>query len=303
MRSGQKFQLKDLLYAMMLESYNDTAVAIAEHIGGSVENFADMMNAKAEELGCENTHFVTPNGLDGEDDGGVHSTTAADLATIMSYCIRKSPKRDEFLEITRTPSYTFSDADGQGTYSCSNHNSFLNMMDGALSGKTGFTGDAGYCYVGALEKDNKTFVVALLGCGWPNNKNYKWSDTRALMNYGLENYEYRDVFEESTFDEVPVWDGVPNDGMINGESTVNLTLGEDEADQHITILLRADEQVQVDYDIPESLQAPVEQGTKVGEVSYYLNETKIRTYPVVTSKSVDKMDFIWCLRQVFNRFL
>lgn len=87
---------------------------------------------------------------------------------------------------------------GSRYFSCNNHNAFLTMMEGALSGKTGFTNKAGYCYVGALRRDHRTFVVALLACGWPNNKHYKWSDTKTLMNYGLENYEYH------TMDEAPL---------------------------------------------------------------------------------------------------
>ena len=122
--------------------------------------------------GGTEAHFVTPNGLDGEDVGGVHSISAADLAKIMSYCVLRSPKAAEFLAITQMPVYSFSDAEGKGNFSCSNHNAFLQMMDGAISGKTGFTGDAGYCYVGALQSEDRTFVVALLACGWPNNKNY-----------------------------------------------------------------------------------------------------------------------------------
>ena len=146
------------------------------------------MNEKAKELGCMDTHFVTPNGLDGEDEEGIHSTTAADLARIMKYCIMDSPKKEEFLKITRTASYQFGDREGKRSFSCNNHNAFLNMMEGALSGKTGFTGDAGYCYVGSLRRNDRTFIVALLACGWPNNKGYKWKDTRALMEYGLANY-------------------------------------------------------------------------------------------------------------------
>ena len=80
------------------------------------------------------------------------------------------PLQEEFLKITQTPSYRFSDADGKREFSCQNHNAFLSMMEGAISGKTGFTAQAGYCYVGALQRDGKTLIVALLGCGWPNNK-------------------------------------------------------------------------------------------------------------------------------------
>ncbi|MCR2020894.1 serine hydrolase, partial [Blautia pseudococcoides] len=109
---GETFRFGDLLYSLMLESHNDAAVMIAEHLGGSVEGFADMMNAKAGELGCEDTYFITPNGLDASvtvgEEQKVHSTTAADLARIMRYCIKESPCREEFLNVTRTASYSFS---------------------------------------------------------------------------------------------------------------------------------------------------------------------------------------------------
>ena len=108
-QEGEEYYLEDLLYALMLESYNDSAVVIAEEISGSVEDFADQMNEKAAALGCTDTHFVTPNGLDGEDEEGIHSTTAKDLARIMRYCIMESPKREAFLEVTRTKEYSFTD--------------------------------------------------------------------------------------------------------------------------------------------------------------------------------------------------
>ena len=180
-RGKEEYYLKDILYSLMLESHNDSAVVVAEGIAGSVEAFAGLMNQKAREIGCKDTYFVTPNGLDAYDDGGTHSTTARDLAAIMRYCIMESPKKEEFLEITGTKNYHFTNVAGDREFSCNNHNAFLDMMDGALTGKTGFTGDAGYCYVGALRKDGKTLIVALLACGWPNNKGYKWKDTTALM--------------------------------------------------------------------------------------------------------------------------
>lgn len=105
LKEGEQYYLEDLLYSLMLKSHNDTAVAIAEHIGGSVEGFAHMMNEKAKEIGCTSTHFVTSNGLDGADAGGVHETTARDLALIMSYAI----KNKTFLHITQTRDYSFYD--------------------------------------------------------------------------------------------------------------------------------------------------------------------------------------------------
>ncbi|MBQ1190243.1 MAG: D-alanyl-D-alanine carboxypeptidase, partial [Lachnospiraceae bacterium] len=151
-RKGETYRMEDLLYSLMLESHNDTAAAIAEHVGGSVESFADLMNQKARDIGCTNTYFVTPNGLDGTDQktGRLHATTAEELAQIMRYCISQSPKKEEFLKITRAPSHTFSDLERTRSFSCINHNALLTTMEGALSGKTGFTNGAGYCYVGAV---------------------------------------------------------------------------------------------------------------------------------------------------------
>lgn len=115
----------------MLQSHNDTAVAIAERIGGSTEGFAAMMNQKAEELGCTDTHFVTPNGLDAKDSGGIHHTTARDLARIMRYAIQNPM----FLKITQTREYSFSDIQKKRTFSIHNTNAFLDMREGIVSGK------------------------------------------------------------------------------------------------------------------------------------------------------------------------
>lgn len=106
-KTGEQFYLQDLLYALMLNSDNDAAVMIAEQVGGSVEGFAEKMNLKARELGCDDTYFITPNGLDAENKNGIHSTTAKDLARILRYCIMESPKKAEFLAITQMPAYTF----------------------------------------------------------------------------------------------------------------------------------------------------------------------------------------------------
>lgn len=280
------FRLRDLLYSLMLESHNDSAVAIAEHIAGSVENFAEKMNQKAKELGCKDTYFITPNGLDGQNETGVHGTTAEDLAKIMSYCI----KNETFLEITRTASYQFTNLKGTKSYSCNNHNAFLQMMEGALSGKTGFTGNAGYCYVGALRQEERTFVVALLACGWPNNKSYKWADTKALMNYGLEQYQKMDVYEYGkTFSPVKVLDAEPENGRLYQEVTVPLEIEEKE----LPVLKRVDEEIKTIYDVPKTVEAPVQEGQKVGSVRYYLGERQIAEIPVCVGRNVKKQQTSW----------
>ena len=185
---GETFYLKDLLYALMLESYNDAAVMIAEQVSGSVGEFAGLMNQKAKELGCNETHFVTPNGLDSTDDEGVHQTTAQDLARIMKYCVWDSPKSEEFLEITQARSYFFSNVKGTRSYACDNHNAFLDMYEGVISGKTGFTSAAGYCYVCAVESEGRKFAGVVLACGWPYNRTYKWKDMTKMMDYAKKHY-------------------------------------------------------------------------------------------------------------------
>lgn len=298
MREGQRFRLNDLLYSLMLESHNDSAVAVAECVGGTVEGFAAMMNRKAMELGCSDTYFITPNGLDAEDETGKHHTTAADLARIMKYCIMDSEKKDAFLEITRTESYQFSDCDGSGSYSCSNHNSFLHMMEGALSGKTGFTADAGYCYVGALRRDDRTFIVAFLACGWPNNKGYKWSDTRKLMDYALENYQYREFGTEEETVSVVVENGTA--GGFPGADGVQI--GASAETEPFRVLLKSGEEIDVEYDVPESVEAPVEKGQTLGTVVYSLNGGTLREYPLTADASVRKRDFSVCLSYIRDCF-
>ena len=294
MTQGQTFYLKDLLYSLMLESHNDSAVAIAECIAGNVDKFADMMNKKASQLGCNSTYFITPNGLDGQDENGIHHTTAEELARIMRYCIMESPQKEKFLEITRADAYTFTDCKGEKSYSCVNHNTFLKMMDGALSGKTGFTQDAGYCYVGALRKDGKTLIVALLACGWPNNKGYKWKDTRKLMEYGLEHYQYRDIDKKMQIPEIKVAGGVDDKKPYQYCLNVPVKI-ERPAEENSKILMRDGEELRAKMELAKYWNAPLKKGEKIGMLTYYLDGYKVAEYELKNEKAVAKRDFSWCI--------
>lgn len=305
MKEGEQYFLKDLLYALMLESYNDSAVAIAEHIGGSVEGFAKMMNEKAKDLGCESTYFITPNGLDAQetDENGeeqIHSTTARDLARIMAYCVLESPKREEFLDITRTRNYSFTDKEGKRSISCVNHNALLDMDTGLMSGKTGFTGDAGYSYVAAAEDDGRIFTIALLGCGWPPDKTWKWSDAKKLLEYGRDYYAYRDVYREQKFDPVPVQEGVPADQDLSHPAQVALEMDPDES---LNVLMAQDEEADITVKVPQSLSAPVEKGETVGEVVYSLEGKILERFPVNAAESVEKITLPWCLERIIEEYL
>lgn len=301
-REGQRFFLGDLLFSLMLESHNDAAVMIAEHLGGSVEGFAGMMNDKADEIGCEDTHFVTPNGLDKEDAGGAHHTTAADLAKIMRYCIKESPQAEHFVAVTQTPSHSFLDLDEQQSYSCTNHNALLSMMDGVVSGKTGFTAKAGYCYICAVESEGRLFIVSLLACGWPNNKGYKWKDTRQILSYARDAYTYRNVLKEPVSLSLPVEGAVYPWGQSGDMMEADIAEDRDGAEE-FSLLLREDEQVEVRTELPDILKAPVRAGDAVGTVTYTLYGDVCVKYPLVCTKEMEAVTLPWVLGQILQIFL
>lgn len=344
-KEGEQYYLGDLLYSLMLESHNDVAVAIAEHISGNQEEFSRLMNRKAKEIGCKNTTFLTPNGLDAtqkaeieisenqiaeklnsdklnEEEDEVfsnintlpenenakqemqikeisHGTTAADLALIMRYCIKLSPRKEQFLQITQTPAYSFSNIEGTRNFYCRNHNAFLNMMEGAVSGKTGFTGKAGYCYVGALEREGRSYIVALLACGWPDNKTYKWSDCKKLMNYGLDEYELFSLEQLELSYENQLTSSVngAKRGQISEEAAVELSRKPNPVSE---ILLREDEVITVQITKNE-LEAPVQIGQQAGKITYYINNEKWMEEELLCAGGIEKIDYGWCLEQVAGK--
>lgn len=308
-RAGEQYRLGDLYYAMMLESFNDVAVTIAEYIGECyalnqddrtantdikarsyddskkyVRTFAKLMNEKAKELGCENTYFITPNGLDAEDENGKHSTTAKELAVIASYAI----KNERFNDITGTRQYSFCEVNGTRNCSAYNKDAFLNQMNGAFGIKTGFTGNAGYCFVGALKSDGRTFISVVLGSGWPSNRTYKWKDTRKLMEYGINNFFPRTVF--STIEDYK--DVRVKDGMEESASTCikgDLSL----------ILCEADD-VRVVYELEDYIDAPVSAGDVVGKAIIYVNGQRMGSFPITAAVAVERANYIWYLKRLLN---
>ena len=172
--AGEVFYLKDLLYSLMLPSHNDTAVAIAEHVSGSTSKFVKLMNQKAAEIGCTNTHFATPNGLDA---GYNHYTTASDLAKIAQYAIKKSM----FRKLIRTSYYSFSNLNTGRSYSIGTTNALLGNVPGVQGMKTGYTNKAGYCFVGlSLSKNGNTYISVVLG---GKSSASRWQDSRTLLTY------------------------------------------------------------------------------------------------------------------------
>ena len=279
-RAGEQYYLEDLLYSTMLESHNDSAAAVAEAIAGDVESFARLMDKKAESIGCKMTNFVTPNGLDDIDEEGEHRTTAEELAMILRYCTTISSKAKDFIKITGTKAYEFQEINGKRYVSCNNHNALLNSYEGAFTGKTGFTGKAGYCYTGAAEKDGKKLIVSLLGAGWYPHKSYKWKDAAKLLDYGFENYEYETIGKEQwVLQEIPVVDGMENRVLVETDAGT------------FSYLLEKNEVAQCRVEQAEQLQAPIEKGTVVGTITYELNGEIIEKFQIYTGESVEESTF------------
>lgn len=305
---GERYRLGDLLYSLMLESHNDSAVAIAEHIAASqlgddksapertveeskalVSSFAALMNQKANEIGCENTFFITPNGLDAsvvlEDEAGnqkeqVHSTTAKELALIMRYCLSQSEKSQDFVELTQTRDVAITDETGSRSFSCTNHNRYLDMKEGAVSGKTGFTSKAGYCYVGAVNQNGVYLIVALLACGWPPSKSLKWQDMNTLVNYGLENYSCVQVnqLQENSADYLIQ---TYNDkGKAVGVEKIQTEI----SFEPFTLLMKTGEELSWKWYMDMKEAAP---GEHVGTCQLLIGKESCKVFPVLVKQKED----------------
>lgn len=307
--TGEQFVLSDLYYSLMLESHNDSAVIIAENVAyyllcanpslrtetpfinnynydstflseidreqseKLVYIFTDLMNEKSDDIQLSDTYYITPNGLDAEDDYSFHHTTAYDLAKTMAYCI----SNDEFLRITQTVSKTFSDITGKHTYQLNNKNRLLNPDNGVISGKTGFTNKAGYCYVCAYKDNNRTLCIALLACGWPPNKNYKWSDSNYLIAIGKKYYKERYFNYQFVF-YVPVTNGKRNYCRLI-------------PDKYVEFLTCDDDSVTYEINLPEKLTAPVNSEQIYGSINLYINDTLYESISLKAEQSVIKQSY------------
>ncbi len=177
LKTGDKITIRDLMYGLMLCSGNDAAVCLAESVGGSIEGFAELMNAKAQELGLHNTHFESPHGLDSDQ----HYTTAYELALLSDYAL----KNPTFLNIVGTKNHTVTINGTPKTLS--NTNELLGNLDGVYGIKTGFTNGANRCLVTACKRGNMDIICVVLGA---DTKNFRTKDSIKLIEYSFKNFEY-----------------------------------------------------------------------------------------------------------------
>lgn len=294
---GEQYRLGDLLTGMMLESYNDVSVAVAEHISGSTGAFARKMNERAKSIGCLNSYFITPNGLDAEIDGQANGSTAYDIALILAEAV----KNMDFLKITQTRQYTIRELGGKRVVNAYNRNAFLDSYDGAISGKTGFTGKAGYCYVGAVKHDDRTFIAVTLGAGWPPHKTYKWKDMQVLFDYGFGNYYYEVLEIDLTHlnESIPIKNAKGNYYKETVYAQIEVPLDGTKR------LLKTGDTYCGKLVLPEYLEAPLKKGDTVGMLEIYINNEVIEQRNVKIAHDVVEMDFFTkiyqILRHVFDK--
>ena len=259
--AGEEISVEDLLYALMVKSANDAAYVLAEHVGGSIDAFSDMMNIKARELGCNGTHFVNPNGIHDER----HYTTAYDMYLIANYAM----KNETFRKLVTTKSYTLpatnlysnNDRSFSTTNALIDDNSSL-FYKYAIGIKTGFTTQAGECLVAESAREGLDFIAVVLDAGTPSKGN-RFVDARTLFDYGYDNYTLTKIKEKNTVvDTIEIENG--------DKETKNLDVL---IDSSITVI--NNKSLDINGVIPEivyndNLLAPINKGDNIGKINYKL---------------------------------
>lgn len=252
---GETLTVEELLYAMMLESANDAAAALAIHVGGSIDGFADMMNERANSIGLCDTSFANPHGLDAAE----HYTSAHDLALIAA----EAMKNEDFSRIVST--YRQRIPHGEFGYRyLMNHNKLLKLYDGALGIKTGFTKKSGRCLVSAARRDGMTLIAVTLNA--PDD----WSDHTRLFDYGFENYEIRELVSPHELE-------YELDVIGKHISTVGVT---NPSGAFVCVGKNASEIVSRVY-LPRMLWSTVESGKPLGRAEYLLDGRLVASLPLI----------------------
>lgn len=262
MNPGERMTVRDLLYALLLQSANDAAAALAITVSGSIEAFARQMNERASALGLVNTHFVNPHGLDDPE----HFTSAKDLARIAA----ASMEIPEFRDMVGTVKYTIPSGNDGSTRVLFNHNRLLRLYGDAVGIKTGFTKKSGRCLVGAACRDGMTLISVTLDA--PND----WNDHIRLFNYGFSRMENRLLCPARAFTyELPLIDGTGSQICVNAEEARG-------------ILPKDAEMPEFRINLPHFLVTHQKPGAVVGSIQYYYKGKMISDVPLIidTSSSV-----------------
>lgn len=276
LQAGDSISLTGLAAGMLLASGNDAANAAALYLDGSLESFAARMNQRAAALGMEDTHFVTPSGLDGEDAQGLgHLSTAYDMALLA----RAALENQAFRQLCSSPSLAVEFAEPVKRVTYTNHNKLLTQYQGCVGVKTGFTKEAGRCLVSAAERDGALLIAVTLNA--PND----WEDHAALLDYGFTQVEPYQLAGGDVRLTVPVVgspvEAVSLRGSNGGEVTLPLGQGA---------------QVERVVHAPKFLYAPVEAGEQVGKICWYLEGQLLGSAPLTAAGAAplqEKAPSLW----------
>lgn len=280
LKVNDKIKLSELLYGLMLSSGNDAGIAIAEHIGGSVEKFASMMNNKAIEIGAYNTSFTSPHGLDNPE----HYSTAYDMAIITIYAL-KNPK---VANIVKTVEYDMHFLDGK-TKHLRNTNPLLTLYEGTTGVKTGYTGMAGKCLVSSVKRNGMEIIAVTLGS---QSSQIRIKDSISILNYCFNNYQLVDL-RNLCHEKIEV-------ELLKGRKETIIAKYKNE----YMIPMKKSElkEVKIKRIFTDKLYAPVEKEMPLGKIEFKVNNEKIGEIVVVAAEDVKKMSFKEYYIKIFKEF-
>lgn len=259
---GESIGLEDLLYGLMLRSGNDAAVAIADYVGGNIEQFIIMMNDKARSINANNTNFMNPHGLHHDD----HYTTAYDLALIT----KEAMKFEKFREIVGSKSWKANREKNNIFY---NKNSTLWEYEGGNGVKTGYTMRAGRCLVSSSTRNDRTLIAIVL-----NDRNW-FNDCYSLLNYGFEHFKDYVIFDEGQyFRSIPVIDGDKEYIAAVAKKMFFYPLKEEEL-----------KNIKIHIDLPDKIKAPIGKGDSIGKVKIYLDGIMIHEESIIAKENISKL--------------
>ena len=259
---GNQVKIEDLLKGVIIQSGNDASVALAEHVGGSEETFAEMMNQHASRLGMINTHFKNSDGLPVPD----HYTTARDLGLLTSALIKEFP---EYYRWFSQKEFTFNKITQQ------NRNKLLSRDESVDGVKTGFTDDAGYCLVASALREDMRLISVVMGA---KDANARANENQTLLNYGFRFFESHRLYEaKKSLNEARVWKGA--------NKTVSLGLVDE---LYVTIPRRLYKDLKAVITVDKKITAPIAEGNKLGSVKVTLNNDLVEEKDLVALQSVEQ---------------
>ena len=278
LKKNDKITVNDLLYGLMLRSGNDAAVALAIHVGGSVEGFAELMNKKARELNLTSTHFMVPHGLD--MDG--HYTTAYELAKMADYAL----KNEKLKAIVSTKTCTININNNPKVIS--NTNELLGSVSGVYGVKTGFTNGAGRCLVTACKRDSLDIITVIIGA---DTKKIRTSDSMKLIEYSFKNYQIINI-KQKVEEQFEKWKELNEKRIIINKgknSKVELKL-EDINFEKMAVKNTQLDNITIEINSLYYLEAPIEKNRVIGNVKIMLGKDTIGVLQIYNKNEIEKKD-------------